>query len=373
MKEVGSTPLIRENIPLAPFTTLNIGGPARYMSEIESEEQLIEALDFADRREIPTFILGGGSNILISDRGFPGLVLRVRILGIRHTDKGGGRIVAAAGEEWDQFVEHCVDQDLAGIECLSGIPGTVGGTPIQNVGAYGQEVGNVVESVRVLDKETHAISQLSGFDCKFAYRSSIFRTSHRNRFVILQIAFVLRPKGPPCINYPDLQRHFASRRRTPGLNEVRAAVLGIRQTKGMVFQADDPNSRSAGSFFKNPILSPDRIEEMQYEMRARGLLASSDLIPRFPAPGGYMKVPAAWLVERAGFKRGFTMGEAGLSTKHNLALVNLGGATAQNILDLAHEIQTRVQLLCDIELEPEPVFVGFYANGQESTSGWGHD
>ncbi len=358
MHKSGSSLSIQENIPLAAYTTLGIGGPARFLARARNEDQILEALAFARFQSCPVFILGSGSNIVVSDAGFPGLVLKMEIPGIRNLDhENGARISAAAGVEWDAFVQHCVKRNLAGIECLSGIPGTVGATPIQNVGAYGEEVSEVIVSVRVLDRDSNSITEMARPDCAFTYRSSIFNTTHQNRYVLLRVDFALRPDGKPRIGYQDLQRRFAGK--DPSIGEVRESVMQIRRAKAMLLLDGDPDSKSVGSFFKNPILTPDAAAGLQEEARTHGILGSSENIPRFAAPEGKEKLPAAWLIERAGFEKGYTAGHVGISSKHSLALINRGGASAREILDLMQQIQSRVQTLFGITLQPEPVFIGF--------------
>ena len=348
---------VRENVPLAPFTTLGIGGPARFLIEVQTEAQVMDALELAAARSLPVFVLGGGSNILVSDAGFPGLVIKIALRGVEQTN--GGTIAAAAGEDWDPFVRRCVEQDLAGIECLSGIPGTVGGTPVQNVGAYGQEVSDVIVSVRVLDRKTQQVAELSNEECGFAYRTSIFNTSHRERYVVLSVSYSLQAGGEPWVAYPDVVRCFEGRTDRPGLAAVREAVLRIRESKSMVAGSGDPDVRSAGSFFKNPIVPADMTANIEEAARRHGLLQEREAMPRQPMPGSMVKLPAAWLVEHAGFAKGYSRGRVGLSSKHALALINRGGATAQELLDLVRDIQTAVRALFDVELVPEPVFVGF--------------
>lgn len=364
MSKPDSALIVRENVALAPFTTLGVGGPARFLVQATFEEQILNALDFAQARCCPVFVLGGGSNIVVSDSGFPGLVLRIGLRGIESIGGENGEILSvAAGEEWDAFVRYCVTRNIAGIECLSGIPGTVGGTPVQNVGAYGADVSEVILSIRALDRESRGIIELSNAACKFAYRSSLFNTTLAGRYIILRVVFALRPNGRPRLRHPDLQRCFPDSTAIPELSEVRDAVLRIRESKAMVLHENDPDSRSVGSFFKNPILNPDAAAKVENEARGRGLLDASANIPRFPSPSGQVKFPAAWFIEHAGFKKGYTRGKAGLSSKHVLALVNRGGATAQDILDLMREIRTRVHAQFQIELLPEPVFVGFRDTG----------
>jgi len=357
MKQSQFPLVFREHVPLAPYTTLGIGGPARFFAEAGAETHVMEALEFARARSLPSFILGGGSNIVVSDAGFDGLVIRIALLGIRR--KRSGMVTAAAGEEWDQFVRWCVEHDLAGIECLSGIPGSVGGTPVQNVGAYGQEVGEVIHAVRVLDRGRQKVVELSNEQCGFSYRTSVFNTTRPKGFVVLAVSYGLRPGGAPRIVYPDLSRHFAERSDPPGLIEVRDAVLNVRKSKSMVLRPDDPNSKSVGSFFKNPFVSSATALQAEEAARHRGTLKRDEVMPRYPMPDGTVKLSAAWLIEHAGFVKGYSRGCVGLSSRHALALINRGGATAEALLDLMRDIQETVRSRFDVELTPEPVFVGF--------------
>ncbi len=351
---------ILENVPLAPFTTLAIGGPARFLLRARTEEQILDALEFARARSCPVFILGGGSNILVSDSGFPGLVIKIELPGIDALDAERGRISAAAGVEWDAFVRYCVARDLTGIECLSGIPGTVGGAPVQNIGAHGEDVQGVITQVRALDRDALKLVDVGTADCRFAYRSSIFNTTHKDRYVIVRVDFALRTDGKPRLLYANLQQRFAGHSaQPPKLSEVRAAVIEIRRAKSMVLSENDPDCRSAGSFFKNLILDQNSVSVLEAEARASGLLNASESIPRFAAGPGKEKLPAAWFIEHAGFHKGYTHKNAGISNKHALALVNRGGATARDMLELMQMIQGSVQQAFGVELQPEPVFVGF--------------
>ncbi len=348
---------VRENVSLASYTTLEVGGPARYFVEARSESQIAEALEFASTRSLPVFILGGGSNILVSDQGFPGLVVKIALRGIRH--EGAGRLTAASGEDWDAFVRGCVEQGFAGIECLSGIPGTVGGTPVQNVGAYGQEVSEVISSVRVFERDTRRIMEIDGKDCGFAYRSSLFNTTGRDRHVVLAVSFSLQPGGAPRIVYSDLKRVFENRSADIRLAEVRNAVLQIRAGKSMLLQAGDPDSKSAGSFFKNPVVSEKAAQFAEDAARTLGELKEGGIMPRYPVPGGLVKLSAAWLIERGGFPRGYVRGRAGLSSKHALALINRGGASAADIVALMEEIRAEIRRVFHVGLVTEPMLVGF--------------
>jgi len=344
--------ILQEHIPLAPLTTFRVGGPARYFAETEDEDDVVMALAFAKTRHLPVFVLGGGSNLLVSDLGFPGIVLRVAAKGVQLESAGDNILLtAAAGEDWDRIVASCVETNLGGVECLSGIPGSVGGTPVQNVGAYGQETADTLVSVRVLDRKTEEIVELSHAQCGFSYRASIFNTTQKDRYIVLQVTYSLRKNGVPLLKYPDLQRSLKQSTRTPTLAEVRTAVREIRTSKGMLIVDGDPDCRSAGSFFKNPIMT-----EAEY---SRILSARGGEVPRYPASDGNVKTSAAWLIEQSGFAKGFALGPAAVSRKHTLALVNTGGARAADIVALAREIRRGVQDRFGILLTPEPVFVGF--------------
>ncbi len=360
MKTPGTNLPIAENVPLAPFTSLGIGGPARFLVRAQNEAHAVDALEFAHARGCGVFVLGGGSNLLVSDSGFPGLVIRIELQGIRHPGaEGGGMLSAAAGTDWDVLVEHAASRGLAGLECLSGIPGTVGGAPVQNIGAYGQEAGETIARIHALDRATRQPVLLGAADCRFGYRASIFNTTRKDRYVILGVDFELRPGGPPRVEYADLRERFSGRTRPPDLDEVRAAVLEIRRAKGMVVDDAGAGTRSAGSFFRNPVLDAEAADRVETQARAGGLLKASEILPRYPAGAGKEKLAAAWLIERAGFRKGYRMKNAGISQKHALALVNCGGATAQDVLDLMRSIQDGVGEIFGIRLEPEPEFVGF--------------
>jgi UDP-N-acetylmuramate dehydrogenase len=343
--------LIKENVPLGPLTTFGIGGPAEYFIEATTLEAVRESIQFSKSKQLPVFVLGGGSNVLIADAGFHGVVIKVAIPGIEWRSEGGNAIVSAgAGEDWDAFVAFCVDHDFAGVECLSGIPGSVGGTPVQNVGAYGQEVSDVLVEVQAYDRQTDAIVNLSVRDCGFSYRTSIFNTTARDRYVVLRVTYSLIEHGEATIRYPDLEREFAGVSGKPALADVRSAVRRIRARKAMLIVAGDADSRSAGSFFKNPILSAAEFVDLQ----ARAGLDP----PRWHAGNGRLKTSAAWLIEHAGFTKGYSLGQAAISSKHTLALVNKGGASAADIVRLADEIRARVKERFGVALVHEPVFVG---------------
>ena len=349
--------LVQENVPLAPLTTFCIGGLARFLIEAKSPAEVQQAVTFARSRNLPLFVLGGGSNLVIADAGWPGLVLKISLTGIeQRPGQYDGRILfdAGAGESWDRFVSQTVAAGCAGVECLSGIPGSVGGTPVQNVGAYGQEVSQTIESVEIFDLHDGQVRELCGEACGFSYRSSIFNTSERGRFIILRVSYALTPGGAPHLEYADLKRHFEGRETSAGLAETREAVRQIRALKGMLIVPGDPDCQSAGSFFKNPVLNESQHEDLQKRAAQKGLT-----LPSYPALESKKKVSAAWLVEKSGFARGYDLGHVGISHRHALAIVNRGGATAAEVLKLKDEIQQRVQKMWGVRLEPEPVMVGF--------------
>ena len=350
---------IRENQLLAPFTTFGIGGPARWFVEATTEDEIAEAVEWARQKDAQLFVLGGGSNLLVSDHGFDGLVVHIGLRGVtsaRNADDPAHRLYqCAAGENWDEFVERAAQENCAGIECMAGIPGTVGGTPVQNVGAYGQEVASTIACVRAFDRQERAFVEFSAAECNFAYRRSRFNSADYGRFIVTRVNYELTIDGAPTLRYADLQRVFERSASAPSLTEVTAAVRRIRQSKAMLIVPGDPDSRSAGSFFKNPVVSEDLAQQI-----AAGGSKELPLFPAGPGPGnaGKVKLPAAWLIEHAGFKKGFARGAAAISSRHTLALVNRGEATAMDILDLASEISSAVEKRFGIQLEMEPVFVG---------------
>jgi UDP-N-acetylmuramate dehydrogenase len=341
---------IQENVPLAPMTTLKIGGAARFFVRAEDENQVREAFNFAEEHNFPLFVLGGGSNVLIADEGFDGLVLQIALRGIEVRED---LVTAQAGEDWDEFVSLCVEKNLAGIECLSGIPGLVGGAPIQNVGAYGQEVSETIRKVRVFDRKTKEVLELQNADCKFSYRSSIFNTTEKNRFIVLSVTYQLKPGGQPKIVYKDLIEFFNGRK--PCLQETRQAVCQIRAEKAMLVRQDGPDAQSAGSFFKNPIVTNEQFAKITKVAQEKGVKK----VPCFPVSENQKKIPAAWLIETSGFYKGYQKGNAGISTKHALALTNRGNATAKEMIALKNEIQKKVKEIFAVELVPEPALIGF--------------
>jgi len=347
--------VVQENVPLAELTTLKIGGKARFFLSAKTENEIIKALKFTEKNRLEIFILGGGSNVLIADEGFDGLVLQIALKGISIFQEKDQTvyITSQAGEDWDEFVAFCVGKNLAGVECLSGIPGLVGGTPVQNVGAYGQEVSETIVLVRVFDRQTKTIKELTNTDCGFSYRTSIFNSTDKNRYIVFAVTYALQFGGEPKIVYADLKRYFAGGK--PNLKETRQAVCEIRAAKAMLVRQGGADAQSAGSFFKNPIVSAEKFAEI--EKKAKNLHIEN--VPQYKVDEQNVKIPAAWLIENAGFQKGFTKGNVGLSTRHTLALTNRGSATAGEILDLMSEIQAKVYKIFGVSLKPEPVFVGF--------------
>ena len=332
------------------MTTFGIGGAARYFAEARSKDEIVEAVLWARERGVPLFVLGGGSNLLVRDAGFAGLVLKVAVMGV---EAGGGNLFdVGAGEVWDRFVEMMMWVGMAGVECLAGIPGSVGGTPVQNVGAYGQEVAETIESVEAFDRKSLEWVELDKAACRFRYRESLFNTDEPGRYIVTRVRFRLRPMGRPNLRYADLQRRFAGREGVT-LMEVARAVREIRREKGMVLVEGDADTRSAGSFFKNPVVALERLAGI-----AAAAGVEEDTVPHWPAGEGRTKVPAAWLLERAGFVKGYRMGAAGISTRHTLALTNRGGATCADVERLQDEIVRGVGERFGITLEREPVLLG---------------
>ena len=345
--------LVLERIPLAPYTTLGVGGEARYFATVRSEQDVVVALVFAKERSLPVFVLGGGSNLLVDDSGFGGLVLHIAITGVSHDGDSTALVRSGAGEQWDAFVHYAVQHNLAGIECLAGIPGTVGGTPVQNVGAYGQEVSESIVTVRAYDMRAEAFVDLDADVCGFAYRTSIFNTTEQKRYIVTRVDYELQRGGTPKIAYADLLRHFEESPTKPTLAQVAAAVREIRARKGMYIdptRPEDPDTHSAGSFFRNPIVTAAALDQV-----AAVVGIPREKIPHWPAASGKVKLAAAWLLEQAGFHRGYSLGNAGISSKHTLALINRGGATAAEIVALRERIVAEVRKRFSVTLEQEPV------------------
>jgi UDP-N-acetylmuramate dehydrogenase len=353
-------PPLTENTPLASHTTLGVGGPARYFAEYEDETRLRELLTFAQEGGHPLLILGGGSNLLVSDRGFEGLVIRPRSSGLRveeSSDRVG--VWVSAGHDWDALVAFAVERGWAGIECLSGIPGQAGAAPMQNIGANGQEVAECLRAVRVLEIASGEDRWIAAEDCAFGYRTSHFKTTWQGRYVILELELALTPDGVPTVRKADLQARLQGRLASaePSLQEVRNTTLELRREKSMLLEDSNPNRRSAGSFFTNPVVEAELADQVA-EQAAR-LRPDRGSMPRFAQSDGRAKLSAAWLIETAGFSRGYQRGPAGLSTAHVLALVNRGEAKAADLVALALQVKRTVTDTFGVTLTPEPVLVGF--------------
>ncbi|MBN6054478.1 UDP-N-acetylmuramate dehydrogenase [Nonomuraea sp. RK-328] len=337
---------------LAPYTTLGLGGPARRFVEAATAERVVSEVAEADRTGERVLVLGGGSNVVVADDGFDGLVVKVASEGVSISRDGEQVIVTVeAGESWEPFVARAVEEGWSGLECLSGIPGLVGATPIQNVGAYGQEVAQTIRCVRAYDRRTRQVVDLEARQCGFSYRDSAFKRDP-GRHVVLAVTYALDVSG---LSAPVAYKELAGRlgvepgERVPPAR-AREAVLELRRSKGMVIDPADPDTRSAGSFFTNPVLSQEEAAEL--ETRAPGH-------PRWDLPDGSVKVPAAWLIEQAGFPKGYSRGPARISTKHTLALTNPAGeATAADLLALAREVRDGVREKFGVTLVNEPVLVG---------------
>lgn len=346
---------IEAQVALAERTTLGVGGPAAHYARLESEADLEAALRWASAQNVTVRVLGGGSNLVVADAGYQGLVLDTAMRGTVVDERDGAAYVrAAAGEPWDAFVANMVERGYQGVECLSGIPGRVGATPIQNVGAYGQDVSETITAVRAWDRETNAARSFSAAECAFAYRDSFFKARGGGRYVVTEVTFRLRPHAPPAVRYGELQRHFGElEQATPTLAQVRDTVIQLRRSKSMVLDASDPNSRSCGSFFLNPVLGASAFSAFLERFSGTGS------IPQFPQPDGSVKLSAGWLIEHAGFARGLREGNVGLSSKHALAIVAHEGARATEVRRLAERLQRGVLDRFGVQLEPEPVFWGF--------------
>lgn len=345
--------------PLVPYTTMRVGGPAARLVVAETTDELVDAVREVDDAGEPLLVLGGGSNVVIADDGFPGTVVLVATRGIDVVSSdacSGASVRVAAGEVWDEVVQRAVAQGWSGVEALSGIPGSAGATPVQNVGAYGQEVAQTIAQVRVWDRERRAVRTLAAGDCGFSYRHSLFKGA-AGRYVVLDVTFQLRLADlSQPVAYADLARQLdvAVGDRVP-LGEAREAVLAQRRHRGMVLDGGDHDTWSCGSFFTNPILS----EDAYAVLRDRTVSAGVGDPPRFPDGDGQVKTSAAWLIERAGFGKGYGLpGPAALSTKHVLALTNRGSATAADVLALAREVRDGVRGAFGVDLVNEPVLVG---------------
>jgi len=353
---------LMESVPLAPRTTLGLGGPARFFAQAASRGEMLAALRWAADREVPVFILGGGSNLVVGDAGFPGLVVHAAWPGQRWSSSSAElSVVAEAGEPWDSVVAESVRRGTADIACLSGIPGSSGAAPVQNIGAYGGEVADVIHRLTLLDRTSLEVADLDRDACQFGYRDSLFKR-HPERFVILALALRFHRHATPTIRYPELAKALADDLApdAPALDaaRVRQAVLALRRRKSMVLEADDANCRSAGSFFTNPVVAAATAKALVAEALRRGLVSHPDEVPQYPQPDGRVKLAAAWLIERSGLRRGYRMGPVGISSHHPLALVHHGGGKTADLLRLALHVRGMVHDRFGVRLTPEPVMLG---------------
>jgi UDP-N-acetylmuramate dehydrogenase len=347
---------VEHYVPLATRCTIGVGGAARFFVRAQDEKTLVEALEWADQGGLAVRVLGGGSNVVIADEGLDALVVRVGLRGRRAREDADDSVelTVAAGEPWDDVVDYAVNRGWSGVECLSGIPGLVGAAPIQNIGAYGQEVSDCVSRVRAYDRISQSITTLIPEDCAFAYRDSMFKSTAPDRYVIFDVTFRLQKGGAPLVRYSELADRLAQNRiPAPTLVDVRRTVIELRRAKSMLLDHDDPNHRSCGSFFVNPIVSPEELPRIE---RRTGTTSG---MPQFPQPDGQVKLSAAWLIERAGFAKGQRRGAVGISTRHALALVCHDGAKAAVLLAFAREIRDRVRDRFGVPLVPEPTMWGF--------------
>lgn len=360
--------MIQTDVPLAALSTLMLGGAARYFLHAADADgaDLCAGLRFARARGLPVAVLGGGSNVVIADAGFAGLVVHMAQRGVSVSRPGAPSdpvlVTAQAGEPWDELVARTVAEGLAGLECLSGIPGRCGATPIQNVGAYGQEVSETLFSVHALDRRTLEPRDLSPAECAFGYRDSRFK-QHPDDYVVLAVTFALRPANlfPPALRYPELVQALPDP--APPLAGVRDTVLALRRRKSMVIDPLDENRRSVGSFFMNPVLPDAQARQVMERAAALGLCRDPAQVPHYPAgPGSTrIKLAAGWLIEKAGIRKGQRLPGAhvGVSSRHALALVHHGGGTSAELLELARRVRDAVEERFGVTLRPEPVFLGF--------------
>lgn len=337
---------------LAPYTTLGIGGPPAVFLVAHGQTTLLHQVEHVRELGLETRILGGGSNVVIADEGVQTAIILLRTRGMRFTETDDGVLAEVEGGElWDDFVREAVARGYRGVECLSGIPGTVGATPIQNVGAYGQEVSQTITHVEVLDPLDGSMRVLTNRDCAFSYRSSIFKEPGSARGIVTRVTFRLEADDRPLIAFKELESSLGHIAR-PGLGDARTAVLALRKKKSMLFDRDDPNHRSCGSFFVNPFVSTGDLER---------IMSREGSVPHFVQEDGRVKIPAAWLIEKAGLSRGTRRGPVGLSSAHTLAIVAHEGARARDVVEFAHHVRNRVEDAFGVRLRPEPEFWGFEA------------
>jgi len=351
--------VLRKEVMLSEYTTIGLGGPAGFFVRCENDRDINSGLKYASENNLSVQVLSGGSNIIFPDKGYAGMIIKIDTKGIEINEEGNNiYIKVKAGEVWDDVVRLCCERELTGVECLSGIPGSTGATPVQNVGAYGQEVKDVIESVTAIDRKTREIVTFKNAECNFGYRQSRFKNDDRNRYLITEVEFLFNKNIQPLIRYPELQKFIDSKKYTAKeyslkekLLQIRNAVLELRKGKSMIIDSNDPNSKSCGSFFINPELSEEDFEGFLERVKH----INKELIPVFSSGDKY-KVSAAWLIENAGFHKGYKKGGVGISEKHSLALINIKGTTDE-LLNLSSDIMTKVYDKTGIKLKTEPVIV----------------
>jgi UDP-N-acetylmuramate dehydrogenase len=353
-------PWLKRDVSLAAWTTLELGGPARFFTEARSVQELGRAFEWAKSQSVHVVVLGGGSNVLVPDHGVDALVCRManQELSVQEVSAAEVCVRVGAGSNWDDFVAHCVTQGWGGLECLSGIPGTVGATPVQNVGAYGQEVSERIESVTVMDRDSGALREVRASECAFSYRHSAFKSDgHPLRHaVIVEVCFVLTRDAVPAIKYPELRAALETTTHSAlTLADVRDAVLALRKNKSMVIDPLDENRRSVGSFFTNPIVSREQATALSLRAVERRWVRTQAEMPQWSTGDDRVKLSAAWLIERSGWRKGTRVGNVGISSRHSLALVHHGGGTTAELIALAESIRASVLRECDIKLAFEPV------------------
>lgn len=348
---------IERDVPLAGRTTLRLGGSARHFARATEDAHVLQAVRHAADRGLPLALLAGGSNTIVPDEGFRGLVLSIETTGHTLTPMDDGRVAlqVKAGTPWPEVVSLSVAQGLAGLECLAGIPGSTGATPVQNVGAYGQEVADTLVAVRALDRSTLDEVTFTRDACAFAYRDSLFKRDP-HRYVVLSVTFALTPGGTPAVRYAELERAIAALcpDGRPTLQQVHDTVVALRRAKGMVLDPSDVDTHSAGSFFTNPIVSAEAAEQVRERALVAGLVSAKHEVPSWPESDGRVKLAAGWLIERAGVTKGLRRGNVGVSSKHALALVHHGGGSTAELLALADEVTQRVHAAFGVQLEREP-------------------
>ncbi|MFC2092916.1 UDP-N-acetylmuramate dehydrogenase [Bacteroidota bacterium] len=349
----------QHSVSLSELTTIKLGGEAKLFCNCKTTDEIIACLIYAKTENLPVQVIGGGSNIIFSDDGFNGIVIKIYIKGIKFNEleKNLIEITSGAGEAWDDFVKLCIDNNLNGVECLSGIPGCVGATPIQNVGAYGQEVSNTIVSVEAIDRLTLKTVEFTNEECNFGYRQSRFKNKDKDKYIITKVTYSMKKFAEPKIKYPELKKYLddntklnALKNGKEKLSAIRDIVIDIRKSKSMIIDSNDPNTVSCGSFFLNPVLTEEEFKELE-----KTCIKSNLNVPAYKTDKG-IKISAAWLLENAGFHKGYKKGGVGISTNHSLALINCGGS-AKELLELSDKIENEVYYKLGVKLSNEPEIV----------------